>query len=251
MIGERPLAGKVAIVTGASRGIGRAIAVRLAADGAKVALNYQSNEAAATQTLEEVLAAESEGIAVRGDVAVQSDVAALVATTLQRWSRLDILVNNAGITRDGLLLRMKDDDWDAVLNTNLRGAFLCSRAAVRHMLKAGGRIINVSSVVGQVGNAGQANYAAAKAGLLGLTCSLAKEFASRNITSNAVVPGFITTDMTAALPTDAVAKLVDAIPLRRLGSPADIAGCVAFLASPQAAYITGQAIRVDGGMVMG
>jgi 3-oxoacyl-[acyl-carrier protein] reductase len=245
-----PLTGKVALVTGASRGIGRAIALRLAADGARVGLNYQHNAAAAQETLDAVQAAGGEAQLLPASVAERPSVDAMVAGVVKTWGRLDILVNNAGITRDTLLLRMGEDDWDAVLDTNLRGAFLCAKAAVRHMLRTGGRIINVSSVVGQTGNAGQTNYAAAKAGIIGFTMALAREVASRNITVNAVAPGYITTAMTSQIKPEIAERLLQMIPLARLGKPEEVADLVAFLASDQAAYITGQTIRVDGGMVM-
>ena len=245
-----PLAGKVALVTGASRGIGRAIALRLAADGARVGLNYQTNTAAAQETADAIQAAGGEAQLLPANVAERAAVDAMVAGVVKQWGRLDILVNNAGITRDGLLLRMGEDDWDAVLDTNLRGAFLCAKAAVRPMLRTGGRIINISSVVGQTGNAGQANYAAAKAGLIGFTMALAREVASRNVTVNAVAPGYITTDMTAGIKPEYTERLLQMIPLARLGKPEEVADLVAFLASDRAAYITGQTIRVDGGMVM-
>jgi 3-oxoacyl-[acyl-carrier protein] reductase len=245
-----PLAGKVALVTGASRGIGRAIALRLAADGARVGLNYQSNTVLAQETADAIQAAGGEAQLFPANVAERAAVDAMVAGVVKHWGRLDILVNNAGITRDGLLLRMGEDDWDAVLDTNLRGAFLCAKAAVRPMLRSGGRIINISSVVGQTGNAGQTNYAAAKAGLIGFTMALAREVASRNVTVNAVAPGYITTDMTAQIKPEYTERLLQMIPLARLGKPEEVADLVAFLASDRAAYITGQTIRVDGGMVM-
>ena len=244
------LAGKVALVTGASRGLGRAIALRLARDGARVGVNYQRNEAAAQETIQAITALGGDAVPFQADVADRAAVEGMVATLLKRWGRVDVLVNNAGITRDNLLLRMKEDDWDAVLSTNLRGAYLCAKAVVRPMLRTGGRIINVSSVVGQTGNPGQANYAAAKAGLIGFTMALAREVASRKITVNAVAPGYITTDMTAPLTAEQRQRLLDLIPLGRLGEPDDVAELVAFLASDRAAYITGQTIRVDGGMVM-
>lgn len=245
-----PLAGKVALVTGASRGIGRAIALRLAADGARVGVNYHRNAAAAQESADAINVAGGEALLLPADIAERSAVDAMVTELVKTWGRLDILVNNAGITRDTLLLRMGEDDWDAVLNTNLRGAFLCAKAGIRHMLRSGGRIINVSSVVGQTGNAGQTNYAAAKAGLIGFTMALAREVASRNITVNAIAPGYITTEMTARMKPEHTERLLHMIPLARLGKPEEVADLVAFLASERAAYITGQTIRVDGGMVM-
>ena len=245
-----PLSGKVALVTGASRGIGRAIALRLAADGARVGGNYQRNAAAAQETLAAINAGGGEAQLLPADIADRTAVDGMVTGLVKSWGRLDILVNNAGITRDTLLLRMGEDDWDAVLDTNLRGAYLCAKAAVRPMLRSGGRIINISSVVGQTGNAGQANYAAAKAGLIGFTVALAREVASRNITVNAVAPGYISTDMTAQIRPEYTDRLLQMIPLARLGQPEEVADLVAFLASDRAAYITGQTIRVDGGMVM-
>jgi len=246
-----PLSGRVALVTGASRGIGRAIAIRLARDGARVGLNYHSNAAAAQETADAIRTDGGEALLLPADVADRTAVDAMIATLVKTWCRLDILVNNAGITRDALLLRMSEDNWDAVLSTNLRGAFLCSKTAVRHMLRRGGRIVNVSSVVGQAGNPGQTNYSAAKAGLLGLTMSLAREVASRDITVNAVAPGYIATDMTVALSTDQTERLLKMIPLGRLGNPEEVAEAVAFLVSDRAGYITGQTLRIDGGMVMG
>ena len=245
------LTGKTALVTGGSRGIGRAIALRLAADGADVAVCARQVEAA------EAVAGELQALGVRAlarpaDVASFAQAGALVEAVLAEWGRLDILVNNAGITRDNLLLRMSEEEWDAVLDTNLKGAFNCCKAAARPMVKArSGRIINISSVVGLMGNAGQANYAASKAGLCGFTKSLARELASRNITANAVAPGLVPeTGMTGELDEKALEKLMAQIPLGRPGLPEDVAHAVAFLASDQAAYITGQVLCVDGGMVM-
>lgn len=242
---------KVAIITGGSRGIGRAIAITLAAAGATVVVNYKGNQAAADEVVAAIEQADGHALAVQGDVAVPEDVERLFKTTIERFGRVDILVNNAGVTRDTLLLRMKETDFDSVLNTNLRGVYLCTRAALRPMSKAGGgRIINISSVVGLIGNAGQANYAAAKAGIIGFTKSIAREMASRGITVNAVAPGYIDTEMTSTLGEQVRAAILENIPLGRLGMPQDVAGAVCFLASDAAAYITGQTLTVDGGMVM-
>jgi 3-oxoacyl-[acyl-carrier protein] reductase len=241
------LTGKVALVTGSTRGIGREIAARLASAGARVAVSGRSAENAAE--VAGALGGETRGFA--SDIADTASAAALVESVEKHFGALDILVNNAGITRDNLLMRLKDDDWDAVLDANLRGAFATIRAASRGMMKRRfGRIINITSVVGITGNKGQANYAASKAGLIGLTKSVAKELASRNILANAVAPGFIETDMTAAMTPDARTELGSQIPLGRLGTPGDIAGVCAFLASEHASYITGQVFVVDGGLVM-
>jgi 3-oxoacyl-[acyl-carrier protein] reductase len=241
------LGGRVALVTGSTRGIGRAIAEALASCGARIAVS--GRDAGRAQGVAAEISPDARGYAC--DVADPGSVATLVEEVEREFGRLDILVNNAGITRDNVLFRLKDEDWDAVLNANLRGAFASIRAAARGMMKRRwGRIINIASVVGLVGNKGQANYAAAKAGLVGLTKSVAKELASRNVLANAVAPGFIETDMTAAMTDDARAALSAQIPLARLGTPGDIAGVVAFLASEHAAYITGQVFVVDGGMVM-
>tara|TARA_Y100001934_G_scaffold270035_1_gene354307 strand:+ start:1448 stop:2194 length:747 start_codon:yes stop_codon:yes gene_type:complete len=245
------LDGKVALVTGGSRGIGRAIALRLGQEGADVAVCARNVEAAGE------VASEIEGLGrkclVRAcDVADAEQAGALIASTIEELGQLDILVNNAGVTRDNLLMRMKEEDWDEVLAINLKGAFNCARAAVRPMLKArGGRIVNITSVVGLQGNAGQANYAASKAGLIGLTKSLARELASRGITANAVAPGLVPeTGMTGELAAEVQQQMLSAVPLGRAGTPEDVAHAVAFLASEQAAYITGQVLAVDGGMVM-
>jgi len=241
---------KVAAITGASRGIGRSIALFLAGEGAKIVASAR-NSAELEKLVAEIKEKGGEAIAVAGDVAVTADADRLVDAAVAAYGRLDILVNNAGITRDGLLLRMKDEDWDAVLNINLKGAFLCTRAAAKVMSKQRyGRIINISSVVGEMGNAGQANYCASKAGLLGLTKSVARELARRNVTVNAVAPGFIVTDMTEALPEKTREELAAQIPLGRLGDAEDIAHAVLFLASDGAGYVTGQVLGVNGGMYM-
>jgi 3-oxoacyl-[acyl-carrier protein] reductase len=242
---------KVALVTGGSRGIGRATALALAGAGASVVVNYRGNQAAADETVAAIAQAEGRAAAVQADVSVADDVERLFKVATDQFGKVDILVNNAGITRDTLLLRMKDDDFDAVLDTNLRGLFLCTRAALRPMTRARfGRIINITSVVGLAGNAGQANYAAAKAGIIGLTKSAAREMASRNITVNAVAPGYIETELTGVLDEKVRGAILESVPLGRLGTPEDVAGMVCFLASDAAAYITGQTFTVDGGMVM-
>lgn len=242
---------KVAVVTGGSRGIGRAISTTLAAAGATVVVNYQRNAAAADETVAAITAADGAAISVQADVSVAEDVERLFKTVIEKYGTVDILVNNAGITRDTLLLRMKEDDFDAVIDTNLRGVYLCTKAALRPMTKArSGRIINITSVVGLIGNAGQSNYAAAKAGIIGFTRAVAREMASRNITVNAVAPGYIETELTAGLGDQVRAAILEAIPLGRLGTPQDVANLVCFLASDAAAYITGQTLTVDGGMVM-
>ncbi|MCF2663942.1 3-oxoacyl-[acyl-carrier-protein] reductase [Oscillibacter valericigenes] len=243
--------GKTAVVTGGSRGLGRAVCLELAAGGANVVLCYAGNEAAANETVAACEALGARAVAVRCDVADSAQVKTLMDTALQTFGRIDILVNNAGITRDGLLMMMKEDDFDAVIDTNLKGAFLCMKAVARQMMKQRyGRIVNLSSVVGLRGNAGQVNYAASKAGIIGMTKSLAKELASRGVTVNAVAPGFMETDMTAAMPEAAKTATLAAIPMGRMGAVEDVAKTVAFLASEEAGYITGQVIAVDGGMSM-
>ncbi len=245
------LKNKIAVVTGGSRGIGRAISTTLAAAGATVVVNYQRNAAAAEETVAAITAADGAAIGIQADVSVAEDVERLFKTVIERYGTIDILVNNAGITRDTLLLRMKEDDFDAVIDTNLRGVYLCTKAALRPMTKArSGRIINITSVVGLIGNAGQSNYAAAKAGIIGFTRAVAREMASRSITVNAVAPGYIETELTAGLGDQVRAAILEAIPLGRLGTPQDVASLVCFLASDAAAYITGQTLTVDGGMVM-
>lgn len=245
------LEGKVAIVTGGSRGIGRATARLLAERGAKVVINYNKSPDEANSAIEEIKARGGTALAVQADVSVAADAQRLVDEAVKQFGRLDILVNNAGITRDTLIMRMSEADWDAVLDTNLKGAYLCAKAAMRPMLKAkGGRIINLSSVSGQAGSGGQANYSAAKAGLIGLTKALAREVGSRSITVNAVAPGFIETDMTNVLADEFKQKALAQIPLERFGKAEEVAEAIAFLASDAAAYITGQVLAVDGGMVM-
>jgi 3-oxoacyl-[acyl-carrier protein] reductase len=242
---------KIALVTGGSRGIGRAIATTLADAGATVVVNYKGNQTAADEVVRSIAAADGQATATQADISKPEDVERLFKDVLERYGKLDILVNNAGITRDTLLLRMKEDDFDAVLQTNLRGVYLCTKAALRPMTKArGGRIINITSVVGLMGNAGQSNYAAAKAGIIGFTKSAAREMASRNITINAVAPGYIETELTGVLSESMRAAILENIPLGRLGMPQDVANLVCFLASDAAAYITGQTLTVDGGMVM-
>jgi 3-oxoacyl-[acyl-carrier protein] reductase len=247
--GSGPLAGQVALVTGASRGIGSAIAQELAASGAEVVVNYAQSPDAAALVVEGILQAGGSAWAHRANVAEEAEVEAMVQEIVGRRGRIDVLVNNAGITRDGLLMRMKTADWQSVIDLNLTGCFLTTRAVSKLMLKARrGRIINITSVVALMGHAGQANYSAAKAGLIGLTRSNAAEFASRGVTVNAVAPGFIASDMTANLDQEPILK---AIPLGRMGLPEEVAGAVRFLAAdPAAAYITGQVLQVDGGMVM-
>ncbi|ACZ40935.1 3-oxoacyl-(acyl-carrier-protein) reductase [Thermobaculum terrenum ATCC BAA-798] len=245
------LEGKVALVTGGSRGIGRATAIKLASLGARVVVNYNRSKEAAEEVVRAISEAGGEAVASPGDVSTKEGAENAVNTALNTWGKIDILVNNAGITRDTLLMRMSEEDWEAVIDTNLKGAYLCSKLAVRSMLRnRWGRIINISSVVGLVGNVGQANYASAKAGLLGLTKSIAREFGSKNITANAIAPGYIETDIVAVLSEDIKKAILSQIPAGRYGKPEEVAELVAFLASDKAAYINGQTINIDGGMVM-
>ena len=242
---------KAAVVTGGSRGIGRAVCLELAKGGANVVLCYAGNEAAANDTVAACEALGARALAVRCNGAEAGEVKALMDAAVQAFGRIDILVNNAGIARDGLLMMMKDEDFDAVINANLKGTFLCMKAVSRLMMRQRyGRIVNLSSVVGLRGNAGQVNYAASKAGVVGMTKSLAKELASRGVTVNAVAPGFIETDMTAAMTDAAKTATLASTPMQKLGAPEDVARAVAFLASDEAAYITGQVLAVDGGMAM-
>ncbi|WP_420768314.1 3-oxoacyl-[acyl-carrier-protein] reductase [Parageobacillus thermoglucosidasius] len=245
------LQGKVALVTGASRGIGRAIALELARQGAKIAVNYAGSEAKANEVVREIKNMGGEAFAIQADVADAQAVEQMIKTVLERFERIDILVNNAGITRDNLLMRMKEEEWDDVININLKGVFNCTKAVTRPMMKQRyGRIVNIASVVGVMGNPGQANYVAAKAGVIGLTKTAARELASRNITVNAVAPGFITTDMTERLSEEIKSEMLKQIPLARFGEPEDVAKVVAFLVSDAASYMTGQTLHVDGGMIM-
>lgn len=245
------LEGKKALVTGASRGIGREVALELARQGADVAINYSGSETKANDVVEEIKALGRKAFAIQCDVANSDSVTSMIKEVIEQFGRVDILVNNAGITRDNLLMRMKEEEWDSVINTNLKGVFLCTKAVTRQMMKQrSGRIINMASIVGVSGNAGQANYVAAKAGVIGLTKTTAKELASRGITVNAIAPGFISTDMTGELPEDVRKAMLDQIPLARFGDPKDIAAVASFLASEASKYMTGQTLHVDGGMVM-
>ncbi len=244
------LSGKIALVTGAAQGIGRDIALALATDGADVAI-CDVNLDAAHKTAGDIEAKGRKSLALKANVAASADVIAMIDQVVEKFGRIDILVNNAGITRDGLILRMKDEDWDLVLSINLKGSFLCTKAALKYMSKQrGGTIINIASIVGAMGNAGQANYVASKAGLIGLTKTIAREYANRGITANAVAPGFIDTAMTQALSENVRQELAKQIPMGKLGTPEDVANAVRFLASPWASYITGQVIHVNGGMYM-
>ena len=243
--------GKVAVVTGGSRGIGRAIALRLAGDGASVVVNYRGDENAANEVVDQIKAGGGEALAVQADVSQVAEAQSLMDAAKKAFGRVDILVNNAGTTRDTLLMRMSEDDWDIVIDTCLKGTFNCIKAASRQMMRQRyGRIVNVTSVAGISGNAGQANYASAKAGLIGLTKTVAKELGSRHITCNAIAPGLVPTDLTADLPQDLVNQAIDRTLLGRTGTPDDMAAAVAFLASDEAGYITGQVLAVDGGLAI-
>jgi 3-oxoacyl-[acyl-carrier protein] reductase len=246
------LTGKVAIVTGSGRGIGKAIAMKLAEAGATIVINDVGDNTPVEETVAEIKKMDRQAMAVMADVSSTTDVARLVDTATKTYGKVDILVNNAGIARDQLVMRMTDEDWDKVLTINLKSVFLCTRAVLRPMLKQrSGRIVSISSIVGIIGNAGQANYASAKAGIIGFTKTIAKEVGSRGITVNAVAPGFIDTPMTQALPEERRQSMLNSIPLGYLGTPRDVAETVAFLASEEARYITGQVITVDGGISLG
>ncbi|MEZ0482589.1 3-oxoacyl-[acyl-carrier-protein] reductase [Planococcus sp. SSTMD024] len=245
------LTGKTAIITGASRGIGAAIARRFAEEGANIVVNYSGSQDKAEAVVAEIEQSGGKAIAVKANVADADAVKSLADAAMKEFGSIDILVNNAGITRDNLMMRMKEDEWDDVINTNLKGVFLCTKAVTRQMMKQrAGRIVNIASIVGVMGNAGQANYVAAKAGVIGLTKTTARELASRGITANAVAPGFITTDMTEKLGDDVQSSMLAQIPLARFGAPEDVANAALFLASDEASYVTGQTLHLDGGMVM-
>ena len=250
---DRPLSleGRIALVTGASRGIGEAIALRLARGGAKVAVNYYSRKEAASKVVETIASSGGEAFPVGADVSKEEQAESMVKEVAQRWGTLDILVNNAGVTRDKLLMRMSAEEWDQVINVNLRGAYLCTKFALPLMIrKRYGRIVNMSSVIGVAGNPGQANYAASKAGLIGFTKAIAREVASRSITVNAVAPGYITTSMVDELSEETQKAILDRIPMSRFGTPEDVAEVVAFLCGDTASYVTGQVIGIDGGMAV-
>jgi 3-oxoacyl-[acyl-carrier protein] reductase len=246
------LSGKVALITGSARGIGKAIALELANHGAKIVINDILPKNEIDKTLEEIRKSDDQAIGIRADITIFEEVESMVKEIINKFGKIDILVNNAGIIRDSLLIRMKEEDWDAVININLKGTFNCSKTVAKYMMrqKSGGKIVNISSVIGLVGNIGQANYAASKAGIIGLTKSIAKELALRNINVNAIAPGFIETDMTKRLSEKVRKDLQQQIPLKRLGTVKDIAKVVYFLVSDNANYITGQVINVDGGMIM-
>jgi 3-oxoacyl-[acyl-carrier protein] reductase len=246
----KELEGKVSLVTGASRGLGRAIALRLASLGSKIAVNYAASDREAGQVVNDIESRGGEAILVKANIADAKTVKDMTREIIQRWEKIDILVNNAGIVKDNLLPRMADEAWDDVMNTNLRGAYLCTKFALRSMMdQFWGRIINIASLAGLVGNVGQTNYSAAKGGLIAFTKSVAREVGSRNITANAIAPGFIVTDMTDKLPQETKESILSRIPLQRFGAPDDIAELVAFLASERAGYITAQVICVDGGVI--